>query len=424
MRARRIEETAAVKAPLSRAVGWLASLGIAPEDSPDLRLRKASLTLANVLMATMAIVWVATYWSLGLWRSGAIPLAYQLASVATLMIFARTHRFAPYRTAQLAMMLMLPLLLQASVGGFEQSSAVALWAVTAPLGALMFLGLRRAAPWFCAFVAGIVVLGVLNSHLSGEGQVPQGVVITFFVLNVLGVSTTMYLLLRYFIGEQVRTQTALEVERERSERLLLNVLPEPIAARLKEGPDVIADAFKDVTVLFADIVGFTQFADDRSASEVVAMLNELFSAFDELADSHGLEKIKTIGDAYMVVAGLPVPHAGHEVATAGMALDMRDAVGRVRRESGLDLAIRIGIHTGPVVAGVIGRRKFSYDVWGSTVNVASRMESHGLPGEIQITERVADRLADDFDLRDRGVIDVKGIGPTRAYLLVGRRASA
>ena len=412
-----------MKARLSHAVVWLASLGIAPEDSPDLRLRKATLTLANALMATMAIVWVATYWSLGMWRSGAIPFAYQLASIATLIAFARTHRFAPYRTAQLAMMLLLPLLLQASIGGFEQSSVVALWAVTAPLGALMFVGLRRAAPWFYAFVAGIVLLGVFDSRLTGEGHVPQGVVITFFVLNVLGVSTTMYLLLRYFIGERERTQTALEVEQERSERLLLNVLPEPIAERLKEGPGVIADTFDEVTVLFADIVGFTQFADQRSAVEVVDVLNEVFSVFDDLADRHGLEKIKTIGDAYMVVAGIPFPREDHAAAIAEMALAMRPAIAHLSEWHAVELAIRIGIDCGPAVAGVIGRRKFSYDVWGSTVNIASRMESHGVPGEIQVTERVRERLRDRFELRERGVIDVKGLGPTRTYLLVGRRDS-
>jgi guanylate cyclase len=285
----------------------------------------------------------------------------------------------------------------------------------------MFLGLRRAAPWFYAFVAGIVLLGVFDSRLTGEGHVPQGVVVTFFVLNVLGVSTTMYLLLRYFIGERERTQTALEVEQERSERLLLNVLPEPIAERLKEGPGVIADTFDEVTVLFADIVGFTQFADQRSAVEVVDVLNEVFSVFDDLADRHGLEKIKTIGDAYMVVAGIPSPRDDHAAAIAEMALAMRPALAHLSEWHGVELAIRIGIDCGPAVAGVIGRRKFSYDVWGSTVNSASRMESHGVPGEIQITERVRDRLRDRFELRERGVIDVKGLGPTRTYLLVGRR---
>jgi class 3 adenylate cyclase len=184
---------------------------------------------------------------------------------------------------------------------------------------------------------------------------------------------------------------------------------------------VIADQFDDVTVLFADIVGFTPFADSRSPADVVAVLNDVFSVFDDLADRHGLEKIKTIGDAYMVVAGLPVPREDHEVAVAEMALDMRAAVERLGSDRGVELAIRVGIDSGPAVAGVIGRRKFSYDVWGSTVNMASRMESHGVADGIQVTERVHDRLRGRFEFSERGPIEVKGIGVTRAYLLLGRR---
>jgi guanylate cyclase len=408
---------------LPRLIAWLASLGVAPEDSDDERLRKASLTLASVLIATMAVAWVTTYWVLDLWRSGAIPFAYQLATVALLIVFARTRNFGLYRTAQLAMMLVLPFLLQASIGGFRPSSAVVLWAIIAPLGALIVGDLRRATPWFIAFLAEVLVLGLVDSSLTGEGHVPQGVIVTFFVLNVVGVSTTIYLLLRYFIGERERIQAELEVEQDRSERLLLNVLPAPIATRLKEGPDVIADHFDDVTVLFADIVGFTPFADSRSPADVVAVLNEIFSAFDDLADHHGLEKIKTIGDAYMVVAGLPVPRADHEAAVAEMALDMRAAVKKLGSERGVELSIRVGIDSGPVVAGVIGRRKFSYDVWGSTVNMASRMESHGVADGIQVTERVYERLRERFEFSERGPIEVKGIGSTNAYLLLRPRAN-
>jgi adenylate cyclase len=409
---------------LTRAIRWLSALGAVPEDSADERLRKATLTLSTVLISTMAIVWVATYWSLGLWRSGAIPLAYQIASVVGLVAFARTKRFGPFRQSQLAMMLALPFLLQASLGGFRPSSAVALWAFTAPLGALLFEGVRRATPWFVAFVALLVASGAIESQLHGEGHVPTTIVIVFFVLNLLGVSITFYLLLRYFIGERERMQAALQAEQDRSERLLLNILPAPIAARLKQSPDVIADSFDDVTVLFADIVGFTSFADSRSAEEVVAVLNRLFSAFDGLADRHGLEKIKTIGDAYMVVAGLPVPRPGHEVAIAEMALDMGGEIDRFRGETGIDLAIRVGIDSGPAVAGVIGQRKFSYDVWGNTVNMASRMETHGVAAGIQVTERVYERLRDRYELRERGIVEVKGKGPTTTYLLIGRRASA
>ncbi|HEX5615400.1 MAG TPA: adenylate/guanylate cyclase domain-containing protein [Acidimicrobiia bacterium] len=405
---------------LPRAVQKLAALGVRADDSDDDRLRKATLTLAAALMATMAFVWVWTYWSLGLWRSGAIPFGYQIATVIGLVAFARTGNFATFRTSQLAMIFALPFLLQASLGGFRTSSAISLWSFVAPLGALLFEGARRAMPWFVAFAIATVLSGVLEQALNGEGDVPTAVVVTFFVFNLLGVSTTVFLLLRYFLNAREHALAALRVEQDRSERLLLNVLPATIARRLKDTPDVIADAFDDVTVLFADIVGFTTFADARPPGDVVAVLNELFSMFDELADRHNLEKIKTIGDAYMVAGGLPVPRADHDVAVAEMALDMCDAVARFRRDSGLDLAIRVGIASGPVVAGVIGHRKFSYDVWGDTVNVASRMESHGLPDRIHVTERVYERLRDRYELESRGTVDIKGKGPVPTYFLLRR----
>lgn len=398
----------------------LAEIGAAPADSNDERLSKATLTLAAALMASMAIVWVATYWSLGLWRSGAIPFGYQLATAGGLVWFARTKRFRPFRTTQLVLIFALPFLLQASLGGFRTSSAVELWAVTAPLGALLFDGVRRATPWFIAFVLATVVSGALEPTLHGEGDVPTSIVVLFFVLNLLGVSTTVYLLLRYFIGERDRFMHALKVEQDRSERLLLNVLPAAIAERLKDGADVIADGFETVTVLFADIVGFTMYAQARPPTEVVAVLNRLFTTFDELADRHDLEKIKTIGDAYMVAGGLPVPRNDHQVAMAEMALDMCAAVDRFRDDAGIELAIRVGIDSGPVVAGVIGHSKFSYDVWGDTVNTASRMQTHGLPGVIQVTENVYEQLREHYAFEERGAVDIKSKGPTSTYLLVGR----
>jgi adenylate cyclase len=213
----------------------------------------------------------------------------------------------------------------------------------------------------------------------------------------------------------------LQTEREKSERLLLNILPEPIADRLKQGQSTIADSFAEVTVLFADVVGFTRLSTHMSPTELVALLNEIFSTFDRLAEQHGLEKIKTIGDAYMVVGGLPTARPDHAGAVAEMALDMQRAIVQFRAENGKPLSIRIGIHTGPVVAGVIGTRKFSYDLWGDTVNTASRMESHGLGGGIQVTAKTYERLRDKYLFEERGLIQVKGKGEMMAYLLLGRK---
>jgi class 3 adenylate cyclase len=222
------------------------------------------------------------------------------------------------------------------------------------------------------------------------------------------------------LGEAVRTRRALRLEQEKSERLLLNVLPASIAARLKHTDGVIADAFADVTVLFADIVDFTRRSQQITPEQVVQALNDLFSVFDQHARQRGLEKIKTIGDAYMVAGGLPDPRPDHAHAVAEMAMAMRDEVARRTDPDGQPLALRIGIDTGPVMAGVIGTSKFSYDLWGDTVNTASRMESHGVPGCIQVTARTYERLKDGYRFERRGPIPVKGKGEIVTYLLVGR----
>ncbi|MBI1881768.1 MAG: adenylate/guanylate cyclase domain-containing protein, partial [Chloroflexi bacterium] len=213
----------------------------------------------------------------------------------------------------------------------------------------------------------------------------------------------------------------IQAEQEKSERLLLNILPQPIAERLKQGQVTIADNFADVTVLFADLVDFTQLSARISAKELVSLLNEIFSTFDQLADRYNLEKIKTVGDAYLVVGGLPTPRPDHAAAIAEMALEMQQAVARLNADLGESFSIRIGINTGPVVAGVIGAKKFSYDLWGDTVNIASRMESHGLSGHIQVTAATYEQLQAQYEFEERGCIPVKGKGEVTTYLLTGRR---
>ena len=365
-------------------------------------------------MASLSCVWVVTYAALGLWVSAGIPFAYQLASVASIYTFARTRRYRLFRRSQLWMSLLLPIALQWSLGGFENSSAVSLWAFTSPLGALLFVGARQAVPWFLAFVGLVGVSVAIDPVLAASApDIPNGIVLAFFGLNVLGVTTTAYLLLQYFVRARERAQA-------QSERLLLNVLPAPVAARLKQEQGVIADAHDPVTVLFADIVGFTPLAERLSPAEVVALLDRIFASWDELAAGHGVEKIKTIGDSYMVAGGVPIPRDDHAEAIAEMALAMRSVVERCAAETGLPLEVRIGIDSGPVVAGVIGRAKFTYDLWGDTVNTASRMESHAPPGAIQVTGRARERLRHAYELRPRGSIDVKGKGSMTVYLLVAR----
>jgi len=206
-----------------------------------------------------------------------------------------------------------------------------------------------------------------------------------------------------------------------NERLLLNILPAPIAERLRDGEPLIADRFDDVTLMFADIVEFTRLSASMSPRELVGVLNEVFTVFDRLVDQYGLEKVKTIGDAYMVVGGIPEGTDDHPARVAAMALDLADSVGRIEAAARLGITFRIGIHCGAVVAGVIGTKKFIYDVWGDTVNMASRMESLGVPGRVQVTHAMAERLRGVFELEPRGLIEVKGKGPTPTYFLLPRR---
>jgi guanylate cyclase len=404
----------------STAVGRAAAVGSLPTDTADERLRKSALVLSSLLITSLSFIWVGTYAALGLWRSALIPLAYQIASVVGLVFFARTKRYAVYRASQVAMFLLLPFLLQWSLGGFVESGAVALWAFVAPLGALVFYGPRQAIGWFAAFLALVALSAAIDGVLpEPSGGVPSWLVVAFFALNIFGPSVTTFALLEHFVRSRDRAHRFLAAEQERSDTLLLSIFPRPIAERLKVSQEVIAERCEEVSVLFADITGFTPVAERLPAEEVVVLLDEIFSAFDGLVTRHGLEKIKTIGDGYMVAAGIPTPRADHAEAVARLALAMRQALADLPVASGLSL--RVGIDSGPVVAGVIGRTKFGYDLWGDTVNTASRMESHAPTGTIQVTERTYRRLEDGFVLEQRTGVVVKGKGEMTTYILLAER---
>jgi adenylate cyclase len=401
-------------------VGRAAAVGSQPSDTPDERLRKSALVLSSLLITIFSFIWVGTYAALGLWRSALIPFAYQVASLVGLVLFVRTKRYPAYRVSQVAMFLLLPFLLQWSLGGFAESSVVSLWAFVAPLGALVFYGPRQAIGWFGAFLALVALSAAIDGVLPEPAEaIPTSIVVAFFALNIFGPAVTTFALLEHFVRSRDRAHRLLAAEQERSEALLLSIFPRAIAERLKISQGVIAERSEEVSVLFADITGFTPTAERLPAEEVVVMLDEIFSAFDELVAGHGLEKIKTIGDGYLVAAGIPTPRADHAEAAARLALAMREALAELPVASGLSL--RVGIDSGPVVAGVIGRTKFSYDLWGDTVNTASRMETHAPPGGIQVTERTYRRLEDGFVFEQRTGVVVKGKGEMRTYILLGER---
>lgn len=231
------------------------------------------------------------------------------------------------------------------------------------------------------------------------------------------------------LNTEIENQTALiqqqhqqlERERQKSENLLLNILPRTIAQRLKENQSVIANHFNSTTILFTDIVGFTKLSENLTPSELVQFLNQIYSSFDNLVEKYQLEKIKTVGDAYMVAGGFPEPRLDHVEAIADFALEMQESLPKFHTKKNQSVSARTGIHTGPAVAGVIGTKKFSYDVWGDTVNTASRMESHGIQGEIQVSHETYNVLKDKFVFTKRGMIKIKGKGQLMTYLLQGKK---
>ena len=412
--------TGRIKSLLER----LAGIGATPEDTSEQRLRAGALILASVGIAAISFFWIGIYLAYGYYTAATIPFVYQVVTLGGLLLLSRTKRFGIFRTTQLAMWLILPALLQVALGGFVASSGMMLWAVLMPLAAVALLGVRRATPWLIAFGVVLTALAVANPRLvehAADFALPVQTLL--IVSNIAGLTLGGFLLLGYFVEQSERTRLQLAEEQERSELLLRNVLPTAIAERLKRHEGVLSEHFDEVTVLFADIEGFTQLSAGMPPDRLVHLLDRIFSTFDVLAEMEGLEKIKTIGDAYMVVGGAPERRPDHAEAIARLALAMRDAIERIAVGPLEGLSIRIGIDTGPVVAGVIGKRKFIYDLWGDTVNTASRMESHGLANEIQLTERAALKLEHGFAMKPRGVIDEKGKGLTETFFLVRERTA-
>ena len=401
---------------LSEFRARLERVGSLETDSLEERRRKVTLLVLTGTSFFASIVWGAIYLAiLGPTITVLITFGFTLVVGAALLVFLATRRFVLLLYPFFLMILWNPIAMQWSLGGFAASGVLMTWSLLAPFCALMFQTVRKAIWWFAAY------LGLLAASLLFDNQVQQwappltqGTSMLFFGMNIAGPAVVIFLTMMYFVN-------AFKREHERSESLLLNILPASIAERLKEGSEIIVDAHSDVTILFADIVDFTKLAAQRGPEQLVVLLNAVFSAFDHLSDRYGLEKIKTVGDAYMVAAGLPDPRPDHAEAIANLALDMRTEAARISEEYGEPLGLRIGINTGPVVAGIIGERKFAYDLWGDSVNIASRMESQGVENCIQLTESTYARLKPTFLCEERGMIAIKGKAEMLTYFLVGKR---
>ena len=398
------------------------------DEAEELRLRKKLFLVGLVASFSVSLLAGILFEFIGLGMGGAIAFgicAFDLLLFALFFYSGRAFRALLF--LHILLSLLFPFVTQCLLGGFGQTGGLGLWAVVAPVSAVV-----QEMPFAWIWLAGFV--GLEWASLATEKywalygvHIPPAYSLNLLAVNLVGMVCILFFAIGFVL--KVRRQLLQQLkdehsrftkEHEKTERLLRNILPESIALQLKAKQTAVSQSFPDASVLFADIAGFTKFSSEMSATQVVEMLNHVFSLFDILVEEFSLEKIKTIGDAYMAVGNLPNPNSGHLESMADMALAMQQ-VFQQKMSGSHGLELRVGIHCGPVVAGVIGRRKFSYDLWGDTVNVASRMESNSLPGRIQVSEAVHERLQARYVTEERGFIEVKGKGELRAYWLMGKR---
>lgn len=385
-----------------------------PQDSYEIRLEKFSIFIVATSCCIAGSIWAAMYYFFfGLGLTTVLPFLYVMIVGFSLFIshFTKNHYIAVY--TQIISIIYITTFIQWSIGGVFDSGFVLAWAFCGPITALVFFSLRKSFIWLFLYLLNIAITVIFDDIFLSHGKiVAQSTKMFFFLMNLSFSSLVVFIFAGYFVSGAIS-------ERKKTNKLLLNILPQKIANTLKEQRGIIADQYHEVSVLFADITGFTDYSSQISAKELVTQLNEIFFSFDELAEYYGLEKIKTIGDAYMVVGGLPEPKANHIDSIALMALDMLSEIKKIKKGNGDYFSLRIGIHSGPVVAGVIGKNKFAYDLWGDTVNVASRMESTGERDSIQVSEKVYQLLKSQFSFEKRGRIEIKGKGLMSTYFLKG-----
>jgi adenylate cyclase len=388
------------------------------------KLRSSLLILACAFMNFAVMFWLAIYWLMGQNYSTNIPLAYQAVSLGSLFYYLKTRHFETFRFIQLSLFLFAPFVMQWSIGNSVSSSGVTIWALLAPVGAVVVAGWRESIPWFIAYIVLTTVSGFFDYYLGTgySGGLEMKTIGTFFALNFAAMSSILYFLVRYFVLETEKIKDQLDIqhallvdEQKKSETVLLNVLPANIARRLKDKKDIIADGHEDVTVMFADISNFTQLTEKMAPAQLVSLLNTIFSRFDAMSDKYGLEKIKTIGDAYMVVGGLTRNHDDYVKNIVDMAIEMRKFVSVHTDLIQHNMSIHIGIASGPAVAGVIGSKRFIYDVWGDVVNIASRLSDEGKAGDILLDKTTFNRLHHHYTFDPPYAAQLKGKGYVSIY---------
>lgn len=370
----------------------------------------------HAFFAAVAFAYVSRFW----WLALALTAATLFYAAVPLL-----HRLGP-RAGAAATIVLFYLEVIAFTCLVGTGAGIPFYFLLAVALTVLYLGAEHFAVTTASGVAAAaLMIAMLLTVPDDTGLLPRSLFIIALVTNAVLNCGSLLLVVTYALSEVSRAETAAEREYERSERLLANILPRAIAARLKsESTNVIADRHDEASILFADLEGFTAQASDMAPEELVRFLNRVFSDFDRLVERHGLEKIKTTGDAYMVVSGVPTMRSDHAQALADLALEMRATAAGWRDSRGRSVPIRMGINSGPVVAGVVGTRKFFYDVWGDAVNVAARMEMTGSAGKIQVSQDLYERLRDEFVLESRGEIEVKGKGRMSTWFLLARKSLA
>jgi guanylate cyclase len=385
----------------------------------DLQTQKSVLVMLSLSAIPLGIIWTIIEFSVGEPRSGIASGLIAAFILINFLVYVFKRNFFWFRISQLIIFLVFPFILHFLVGGYT-SSANVIWGLATPLIALLSTRIREGTPWFIAFLSLVALSGIVEPILFPESGMSIGTVFFEFSFNIINISVIVYLMLIYFVYQKNRALALLEIEREKSESLLLNVLPEEIAIRLKSTKGTIADRYESASILFADVAEFTQLSIRMSPEEMVDLLNQIFTHFDSLVKKYDLEKIRTIGDNYMVASGIPRPRSDHAQAICRFAIEMVNYVDSLPSRNGNKICFRIGINSGPVVAGVIGQHKFQYDVWGDVVNTASRMESHSEVGRIQISDSTYELVCQEFTFEPRDSINIKGKGEMTTWFLLDR----
>jgi len=389
-----------------------------PADSDETRLEKTTIFLVASSCCVAGCIWTLMYALVFGWGlTTFLPFVFVVAVGASLLVSHRTknHNIAVY--AQVICIIYITTFIQWSIGGVFDSGVVLAWAFCGPIVALIFFPPRKSLIWFGLYVLNVVITVLFDDFFASRGQVvAAGTRTTFFLMNLSFSSLVVFLFARHFV-------VSASVERKRADALLLNILPKEIVPRLKSGEGTIADHYDSASVLFADMVGSTPLFAGMAPAQAVDWLNEVFSLFDRLTLKHGLERIRTIGDNYMVAAGVPVRRPDHAQAIVALALDMSRELEKLAPRHGKRMAFRFGINSGPMVAGVIGEMKFQYDLWGDAVNTASRMESDGEVGKVHVSGVTHALIQDQFECVSRGLRTIKGKGEMETWFVLGPKTA-